>query len=289
MPTFTTPQPISLNVNIGIGAVHITAADRDDTVVEVLPADASRDADLRAAEQTRVRFAGGTLRIRGPRSRGMFGHGPSIDVRVELPAGSLVDGVAAMGELRCEGRLGACRLKTAYGDITLDRSAAAFLDTAYGDVNVHHVDGDTMVTSGSGDIRITAVEGKAMIKNSNGATWIGDAAGGLDVNSANGDITIDRARAAVNARTAYGSIRIGEMVRGELVADTAHGTLEVGIPEGTAAWVDVSSVWGTVRNDLTAAAGPTDSDAETVQVRARTGYGDIVIRRPAGARAEGAS
>lgn len=288
MPTFPTPEPISLNLSIGVGGVQIIAAARDDTVVEVLPTDPARESDVRAAEQTRVRFAGGTLRVRGPRARNFHGRGPSIDVRVELPAGSIVDCAAAMGELRCTGSLGACRLKTAYGDITLDRSTAAFLDTAYGDVTVHHVEGDTMVTSGSGDIRITEIEGKAMIKNSNAATWIGDATGELHINSANGDITVDRARAAINARTAYGSIKIGEMARGELVADTAQGTLEIGIPEGTAAWLDVGSVWGSVRNDLTTAPGPAESD-ETVQVRARTGYGDIVIRRAVGARAEEAS
>jgi hypothetical protein len=34
-----------------------------------------------------------------------------------------------------------------------------------------------------------------------------------------------------------------------------------------------------VRNDLDAG-GPPEGGADTVEVRARTGYGDIVIRRP---------
>jgi hypothetical protein len=67
--------------------------------------------------------------------------------------------------------------------------------------------------------------------------------------------------------------------RGSVVLETGFGELEVGISEGTAAWLDVSSLYGTVRSELDASDGPETSD-ETVKVRARTGYGDVVIRRP---------
>ena len=57
-----------------------------------------------------------------------------------------------------------------------------------------------------------------------------------------------------------------------------YGRLEIGIREGTAALLDVSSGFGRVENSLSASDGPQPSD-ETVQLRARTSYGDIVIRR----------
>jgi hypothetical protein len=41
----------------------------------------------------------------------------------------------------------------------------------------------------------------------------------------------------------------------------------------------VSTQFGRVHNHLDAADGPEPAD-ETVEVRARTSYGDIVIRRP---------
>jgi hypothetical protein len=59
---------------------------------------------------------------------------------------------------------------------------------------------------------------------------------------------------------------------------TAFGELEVGIREGTAALLDVRSQFGRVRSELDASDGPEASD-ETVEVRARTAHGDIVIRR----------
>jgi hypothetical protein len=62
------------------------------------------------------------------------------------------------------------------------------------------------------------------------------------------------------------------------VLETAGGELEVGVREGTAAWLDVTTQYGSVRNSLGASDGPQPSD-EIVKVRAHTSYGDIVIRR----------
>ena len=68
-------------------------------------------------------------------------------------------------------------------------------------------------------------------------------------------------------------------MRGSVVLETKLGDLEVGIREGTAAWLDVRAAAGRVHNALEAADAPEPS-AETVEVRARTTAGDVVIRRP---------
>ena len=68
-------------------------------------------------------------------------------------------------------------------------------------------------------------------------------------------------------------------MRGSVVLETQIGDLEVGIREGTAAWLDVSARAGKVHNALDAADAP-EASAETVEVRARTSVGDVVIRRP---------
>jgi hypothetical protein len=67
-------------------------------------------------------------------------------------------------------------------------------------------------------------------------------------------------------------------VDGAIVLETAAGELEVGIREGTAAWQDLSSQYGRVRNSLDEADSPEQSEA-TVEIRARTSYGDIKIHR----------
>ena len=67
--------------------------------------------------------------------------------------------------------------------------------------------------------------------------------------------------------------------RGGQVLETKIGDLEVGIREGTAAWLDVHSRFGQLHNSLEAADTP-EKAAATVDVRARTSVGEIVIRRP---------
>ena len=56
------------------------------------------------------------------------------------------------------------------------------------------------------------------------------------------------------------------------------GDLDIGIAEGTAAWLEIEHQFGHVRNMLDTASRPDESD-ETVEVRGRTSYGDITIRR----------
>lgn len=280
MPTFDTPEPISVTIDLArsTGEVRIVASERPDTVVEVYPSDESNEADVKAAKQARVEYADGRLLIKAMRQFNLLGWGGSIDVTVGLPAGSRVHGDAAMGGFRCEGRLGDCSFKTSYGDIRLNHSGALHLTTGRGEITVDHAVGHAEVTTRHGIVRIGQIDGTAVVKNSNGDSMIGEITGNLRMNGANGDMYVDRAHASVEARTATGSIRVAEVMRGAVVLETADGELEVGIHEGTVAWLDVRSVSGSVHNSLNTCDGPEQSD-ETVEVRARAYLGDVVIRR----------
>ncbi len=280
VPAFQTPEPISVTISLVMGDVRIVASDRSDTVVVVSASDPSRPSAVKAAEQVHVDYSLGRLLIKEPRTwkhYTPFGGGESIDVAIELPVGSRVEADLAMGDFLSEGRLGDSRFTTGAGNIRLDETGPLYLSTGAGRVIVDRIVGRSEIT-GSGQLRIREVDGPAVVKNLNGANWLGEATGDLRCNSANGDITIDRALADVAAKTANGAVRIGEVVHGSVELGTAMGELEVGIREGTAALLDVRSQYGNVRNFLTASDGPKPSD-QTVEVRARTSYGDIVIRR----------
>ncbi|XVV01643.1 hypothetical protein ACQPW3_30210 [Actinosynnema sp. CA-248983] len=92
MPIFATPEPISVALELIVGPTRITASDRTDTVVEVRPTNPNRDGDVKAADQTRVEFDNGRLLVKTPKPRGIFNKGGSVDVSIELPAGSSVRG-----------------------------------------------------------------------------------------------------------------------------------------------------------------------------------------------------
>jgi DUF4097 and DUF4098 domain-containing protein YvlB len=278
MPTFATPHPLSVTLDLAVADLRIGASERADTVVEVRPSNAAKAADIRAAERTEVEYANGRLLVSSPRQRGIFGRAGSIAVTIELPAGSHMSGEVAVGAVRAEGQLGECALKVGVGAVRLAQTGTLKLNTGSGNVTVERAVGQVEITTGSGTVRVREIDGPATIKNSNGETAIGDVTGDLRLSAANGRISVERAHASVTAKTANGDVKIGEVVRGAVVLETAHGGLAVGIREGSAAWLDVRTHYGRVRNSLRAEDGPQPAD-EQVEVRARTSYGDITIYR----------
>ncbi|HCT80603.1 MAG TPA: hypothetical protein DGG94_13550 [Micromonosporaceae bacterium] len=282
MPTFATPQPILVTIDLFVGDARISASARTDTVVEVRPRDPKNQNDTKAAANTRVEYEDGKLTIKAPKSLQIYFSSKAgmVDVTVELPIGSQVRGHTAQGNFRCEGELGDCSFKTSSGDIGLGRAGSVRLSTMDGQIIVGRAGGDSHVT-GSGEVRIGEIAGTASVKNLNGDSWVGQVSGDISLNSAHGNIAIDRAGANVVARTAHGDVHVGEVARGKVVLQTASGELEVGIRKGTAAWLDVKSSSGDVRNGLASADSPETTD-ETVEVRARTYHGDITIRRATG-------
>ena len=280
MPTFDTPEPITATIDVSAGDVRISAGDRSVTVVEVRPSDPSDDDDVKVAELTRVEYSYEQLLVKAPRLRSWRSRGGgSIDVTIELPAGSHAHGTGQATDFSGDGRLGECRIKTGLGHIRLDRAGVLGLKKGIGDISVEHATGHAEVTAGSGDVRLRALDADAVVKSSNGDAWVGEAAGDLRVHAANGSIVVDVAGAGVVAKSANGDVRLGDVARGSVVLETRLGDLEVGIREGTAAWLDVRTTAGKVHNALDAAEAPEPS-AETVEVRARTSAGSVVIRRP---------
>lgn len=280
MPNFDTPEPISVTLELGVGNVRIAASDRTDTTIEIRPSDESDESDVQAAQRVRVDYANGVLQIAGPKAR-IFDFSRktrSVEVSIDLPSGSQVSGEVQVGDLTGTGRLGECRFKTSAGSIQLERTGPLRVDTAAGHVTAADVAGNAEIHTGSGKVRIGEIEGSVVVKNSNGDTAIAAATGDVRVRSANGDISVDRAGAGVEAKTSNGSIRLGEVARGSVELGTAMGDLEVGIAEGTAAWLEVDTAFGQVRNLLDNATGPEASD-ETVEVRAHTSFGGITIHR----------
>ncbi|WP_434599862.1 DUF4097 family beta strand repeat-containing protein [Streptomyces sp. A5-4] len=279
MPSFDTPQPISVNAHVDAGSIQFAAADRADTVVNVAPSDPKKDKDVRAAEQTEVTYEGGVLTVRTPKPRyRVVGPTSAVNVTVELPAGSCVDVTGSWTQVLGEGRLGEVHVKTSGGDVRLDATGPLQLTASHGSIIVDRIEGAAEITTSSGSLRVGTVDGPAVLRNTHGATTVGTVTGDLRVSGANGDISIERAGSSVAATTANGALRVAEVARGAVQLETSNGSIDVGIREGTAAWLDVSSSRGQVRNALDASESPEKSE-DTVEVRARTRWGNIDVRR----------
>ncbi|MBM7491060.1 DUF4097 family beta strand repeat-containing protein [Micromonospora luteifusca] len=216
MRKFDSPTPISTVLDIPAGRVRFIAADRVDTAVEILPADASNGRDVQVAEQTTVEYSDGVLRIEASAKNRYFGSSGSIEVTVQLPAGSRVEAKAASAELRGVGRFGDVAFEVAHGHIKLDEAASARLTTAAGDVSVGRLNGPAEISTRKGDIRVTeAVRGTVVLRTDAGELSVGAAHGvsaALDASTGFGRIhnalknTEGTADLNIHATTGYGDV-----------------------------------------------------------------------------------
>ncbi|MFJ1840539.1 MULTISPECIES: DUF4097 family beta strand repeat-containing protein [unclassified Streptomyces] len=216
MQKFDTPAPISAVLDIPAGRIQFIAANRADTTVEVLPANPSKSHDIKAAEQTTVAYADGVLRIHTSESTNqLFGPSGSLEVTVQLPAGSRIEARTAGSELRGVGRLGDVAFEGAYRQIKIDEAESVRLTAVDGDVEVGRLNGPAEISTERGDIRITeAVRGTVVLRTQSGDISVGAAAG---------------VSAALDAGTDYG--RISNALKNDGTAEldiratTSHGDI----------------------------------------------------------------
>ncbi|MFJ5534066.1 DUF4097 family beta strand repeat-containing protein [Streptomyces sp. NPDC093261] len=216
MQKFDTPAPVSAVLDIPAGRIQFIAADRADTTVQVLPVNAAKSSDVRAAERIEVGYGAGVLRIAAPEAKNqLFGPSGSVEVTIQLPAGSHVEAKTAGAELRVVGRLGDVAFEGAYRQIKIDEAASVRLTAVDGDVEVGRLGGSAEISTARGDIRIAeAGRGTVVLRTESGDISIGAAAGvsaTLDAGTGHGRIS----NALKNDGTAELDIR----------ATTSHGDI----------------------------------------------------------------
>ena len=212
----TAAAPVTAVLDIPAGRIQLIAADRADTTVEVLPANPAKSRDVKAAEEIEVSYDDGVLRIEAPEAKNrILGHSGSVEVTVQLPAGSRVEAKAAAVELRGVGRLGDVTFDGAYRRIKIDEAAAVRLTAVDGDVEIGRLGGPSEISTARGDIRIAEA-----------------ARGKVTLSTQSGDISVGAARgvsASLDAGTAYG--RVSNTLKNDGTAEldiratTSHGDI----------------------------------------------------------------
>lgn len=276
MPTFPTPQPVALRIRNGAGRISVAVADTTETTVDL---EALNDAGARAIESTIVEHHGQTVTVEIPTKGGLLGRSPAVAISVCAPLGSTLsavggsadidvgDGFAGVDTTAGSGTISIGRVegdvhaRSGSGTVSLAGGTGAInIGTGSGDITITDAGADTSVATGSGDIRITTIAGTAATKTGSGDVVVGELDGQLETKSGSGDTSVERARAgAIHVRSASGDVRVG-------------------VAEGTAAWLDVSSVSGHVDQALPESTGPS-ADQARLTVGVSTVSGDIEIRR----------
>ena len=277
MPTFATPGPITATAEVAGARVRVTASERTDTVVLVEPLNAASRKDVKVADRTKIDLAEGRLSVKTTTSGDKDG---SVAITIDLPADSGLIAYLAHSAVHVDGSIGPCELHMASGRVQLDRLNALRANISAGEVEIGHIAGRADIEGATFTVRIGEVAGPIGITSAGGSAWIGHAAADLELSSGSGSLDVDRADGSVTATTGSGSIRIGRMAHGQAKLMNGSGDIEVGIGDGTAAYLDVNSERGSVRNSVASPGSPDASDAQ-LTVHARTRHGDIIIQRAA--------
>ena len=216
MQKFDTPAAISAVLDIPAGRIQVIAADRADTTVEVRPANASKGRDVKAAEQTTVEFGDGVLRITAPAEKNqVLGASGSIEVTVQLPAGSSIEAKAAGAEFRGVGRLGDVACEGANGAVKIDEAASVRVTAYAADVTIGRLTGPAEISTQKGDIHIAEANTGSVVLR----TQLGD----VTVGSAHG------VSASLDAGTGYGRIQNALMnTEGAAASLNIHATTDHG-------------------------------------------------------------
>jgi hypothetical protein len=262
--SYETAGPVHLRVGIPEGIVDVEAVDAPRVDVEVTPlrgdARILESVDIDATERAgrlevavQAQFERWGIRVSLRRV--------ALRVRVTCPPGSSLEVSSASADVRGAGILGAVEVKTASGDVVVQRVASLATQSASGDVLAREVDGDAVVKTTSGDLQIRSVGGDLVA-----AAVSGD----VQVASIGGDCRVS---------TVSGDIQVAELA-GEATVNGVSGDVELGIPPGRRLWLDIRSATGDVRSELDVADGPPASDeAPATNITVRTVSGDVRLRR----------
>jgi DUF4097 and DUF4098 domain-containing protein YvlB len=268
---FETPAPIDLYVEIGRGAVEVTATSTSTTTLDIVGRD---------AEEVDVTFENGRLTVIAPKDQGGWfsGRDRELRVQVELPIGSNAGVKTGSADIRLDGELGEGRIKTGSGDVTCDTfTGAARIDTGSGDVEVAEGLAELQIKSGSGDISIGTAVGKLNVSTGSGDVEVGATNSNAVVKTGSGDLKVVTSNADLSMSTGSGDVAVGTARRGRLSVKGASSDLSIGIPAGTPVWTDINTVTGSIRSSLGSVGAPQEGQ-EHVELEARTVSGDITLR-----------
>ena len=277
MQTFQTGGPITVVVRTGSGHVTITATDTADTTVELTALNAAGED---AVDGTRVDHSHGVVLVDVPRrGGGLFRGGPQVGIEITCPTGSTLQVKADSADVRADGSYETADIVTGSGDLTIESvTGTAKLKSGSGAVVTGQVDGALVVTTGSGDVNVDQSGSTATLNAGSGDISIGSLAGDVVTKTGSGDVEVGVLQGTLLTKSGSGDLVVRRAASGAVRANGASGTISIGIQDGTAAWIDLSTVSGRVSQEL----GETDApreDQQRVEITARTVSGDLRVHR----------
>lgn len=245
---FTVGDQAELDIHIHSGRVEVREGPPGAVSVEVDTDDSNFTVEKR----------GDVIYVASDQSGGWSLGTRQAHVTVTAPPGTDLTVGTASARVALEAELGRVDVKTASGDVDIERARSATVKTASGDVKIGSVDEDVRVSSASGDVSC-------------------DSCGRAVFSTASGDVSLGESSDAVTASTASGDVRIDRFQGRRVSVKSMSGEASIGIPAGTQVDLDATTLSG--RLNLPEPSPDTPPSERRMSVKAKLVSGDLTLRR----------
>ncbi|HET9873693.1 MAG TPA: DUF4097 family beta strand repeat-containing protein [Propionibacteriaceae bacterium] len=239
--------------NFGAGSISIEHGPQDDAVEGSLNA-----ADQELLEGAEISQDGHELRIALPHRLFLSS---TAHLRLGVPDGLSYSIDARSADIRIAAVMRRSKVVSGSGDITIDDAEDLICSTGSGELALGQLGGaGARLNTGSGDISVTTAHCPISVRSGSGDVVVRSVRqSALQASSGSGDITVPSTTGSVDLRSASGS-------------------LTVGVADELPAWLDLSSVTGSIRIALETGSEPSPGEPY-VSIRARTASGEIAVYR----------
>ena len=273
---FETPSAVKLRVEVPAGRVFVTAEATGQTRIELAALSSKArewvaDAEISKNGDEIVVF------IRQP-SIFSWGFNRGVDVNIHVPLESWAAMATGSGHIDTAGRLGKVRATSGSGKIRLDDCGEVYARTGSGEITVRLCAGSVDAKTGSGHVTVGKVGADARIETASGGAEIDEVGGNARIHCASGHIEVGLSGDSLDAHAASGSIRVRCADHGRVRARTHSGSVKVGVPNGTAALLDVSTMSGRVDSELRPSDVPGSEEKREEQTHS-TKNGNVTVAR----------
>jgi DUF4097 and DUF4098 domain-containing protein YvlB len=277
MNTFETPEPTTIVVRTGAGDVTVRAEETQRTTVELTALNA---AGADAVAEARVEQQRNAVIVDIPRSRGgLFRPHPSVGIVISCPTDSILEVKAESADITGTGIFAEAVVTTGSGEVQVDDvTGTAKLKSGSGTVSAGRIGKAAIISTGSGDVSLDHTGHSAQVSVGSGDIRIGDVTGATVAKTGSGDVEVDRLDGTLVTKSGSGNLVVRRAASGSVKANGASGSITIGIEQGTAAWLDVSTLTGRVIQELDQTGAPTDGQ-QRVEITAHTVSGDLRVHR----------
>jgi DUF4097 and DUF4098 domain-containing protein YvlB len=222
----------------------------------------------RAGDRVVVDGGGRTLEVRVASGRG--GRGGSAALEIRVPAGSTLEVNAASAPITVSGVTGSVEAVSASGSVTVQaasrrvevvaQSGPVTIDGQTDVLDVTAMSGPVRVNANvrqrasiealSGPVDVLGTVGELQLNAVSGPVRVANATGRVEIEAVSGNVVVNGVRLRGNVQSVSGNLLVSGTLSGALTLESHGGDVELRLPQGASAEVEVGTFNGRLQSDF---------------------------------------